>query len=67
MVVYYHYTTFAGAEAINRNKIILQSALEGADAVLGEGCYFTTMDSRSYTKEEIAKDNWTTAWQLAIR
>ena len=67
MVVYYHYTTEAGAQAINKNKIIFQSALEGPDAVLGEGCYFTTMDPTTHTQEQIAKDNWTTAWQSAIR
>ena len=66
MDIYYHYTTKSGAEAIKISKTILKSLLDGRDAILGEGVYFSTLDPKSHTKKEIAEDNWGNAGQYNI-
>ena len=68
MVVYYHYTTKSGAEAINKSKKINKSRQHDSvdDAALGDGCYFTNMDPDNYTKEQIAKDCWENVAQQAL-
>ena len=64
--IYYHYTTQSGAEAIGKDKVIQESTNKAKDCAAGVGCYFTTMDPETYTKEEIAKDSWGDMAQEAL-
>ena len=53
----YHYTDHRFARRIARSRIIYAST--DTDAVCGVGVYFTDMQTRDYSLEEIACNTWT--------
>ncbi|XP_031568000.1 uncharacterized protein LOC116302771 [Actinia tenebrosa] len=55
---FYHYTNKEGATAIARCKKISASSVEARDATYGRGVYFTSMDPRHFSKEEIRENNY---------
>merc|ERR1719319_378844 len=57
---FYHYTDDEGAKNIIRTGKILASLsfMATDDAGFGNGVYLTKMNPRTYTKAQIAKNNW---------
>ena len=61
MVRVYHYTSKAGAEAIERTKLILGSAKTasgGGDAHFGNGVYVTDLPPDKVTKDDLVLNNY---------
>ena len=58
----YHYTSQAGFRGINDQKTINQSikprGVAGDDAAHGTGTYLTSMDPRTHSKAEVARNNY---------
>ena len=54
----YHYSNSAGMSGIKNSGCIRQSTDIEYDAILGAGVYLTTMSPNSYSKEQIAKNNY---------
>ena len=55
--VYYHYTNQTHAAKIKQEKTLKKSTVDG-DVCYGQGVYFSSLDPKKHTKEEIAWDNW---------
>ena len=57
-ITLYHYTDQESADSIEESKIMRQSTDTIADALWGEGVYFTDMKPDDFTADEIAYNNW---------
>jgi len=54
----YHYTNKKGADSIMASKVIRQSTDEVKDCLLGKGVYLTSLSPGTYSKEQIAQNNY---------
>ena len=55
---YYHYTSKKNARKIAESKKIIGSTKKNHDTLFGNGVYLTDMKAESYSRTQIAKNNY---------